>query len=111
MFSHQDPDIRHAFGLRSGFSIMGPSGDETESFRESYGAEAFDAFMADAMSKMERSVLRGPVDAEEEDALRVLGYNPESPAAVAESRAEQEREFKKSSTQTQSRDADGCMTS
>jgi hypothetical protein len=87
--------IRHTFGLRSGFSIMGPSGDETESFRESYGADAFDAFMAAAMLKMERSILRGPVDAEEEDALRVLGYNPESPAAVAESRAEQEREFKK----------------
>jgi hypothetical protein len=52
--------IRHAFGIRSGFSIMGPCGDETESFRQRYGAEAFDAFMADAMLKMERSILRGP---------------------------------------------------
>ena len=87
--------IRHAFGIRSGFSIMGPSGDETESFRQRYGAEAFDAFMADAMLKMERSILRGPADANEENALRALGYKPEGPAAVAESRAEQEREFKR----------------
>src|ERR1017187_139079 len=65
------------------------------SFRESYGAEAFDAFMADAMLKMERTILRGPVDADEENALRASGYNPESPSAVAESRAEQEREFKR----------------
>jgi len=87
--------IRHAFGLRSGFSIMGVSGDETESFRQRYGAEAFDAFMTDAMLRMERSILRGPADADEENALRALGYKPESSAAVAESRAEQEREFKK----------------
>jgi hypothetical protein len=87
--------IRHAFGVRSGFSIMGPSGDETESFRQSYGAEAFDAFVVDATLNMERSILRGPEDADEEKALRDLGYRPESPAAVAESRAEQEREFKR----------------
>ena len=87
--------IRHAFGIRSGFSIMGPSGDETESFRQRYGAEAFDAFMADAMLKMERSILRGPVDGDDENALRALGYKPEGPTAVAESRAEQEREFKR----------------
>jgi hypothetical protein len=87
--------IRHAFGLRSGFSIMGPSGDETESFRQRYGAEAFDAFMADETLNMERSILRGPVDGDDENALRALGYKPERPAAVAESRAEQEQEFKK----------------
>ena len=87
--------IRHAFGVRSEFSIMGSSGDETESFRQSYGAEAFDAFMADSMLKMERSILRGPVDADDENALRALGYKPEGLAAVTENRAEQEREFKK----------------
>jgi hypothetical protein len=87
--------IRHAFGLRSGFSIMGPSGDETERFRERYGAEAFDRYMADAMLNMERSILRGPADANDESALRALGYKPEGPSALAESRAEQEREFKK----------------
>jgi hypothetical protein len=87
--------IRHAFGLESGFSIRGPSGDETESFCQRYGAEAFDAFMADATLNMERSVLRGPLDGDDENALRALGYEPERPAAVAECRAEQEREFKK----------------
>ena len=83
--------IRHAFGFRSGFSIMGPCGDETKNFRERHGAEAFDTLMADAMVNMERSILRGPVDGDDESALRGLGYNPERPAAVAESRAEQER--------------------
>jgi hypothetical protein len=87
--------IRHAFGLRSGVSIFGPSGDVTEGSRQRYGAEAFDAFMSDTMLKFERSILRGPVDADDENALRALGYKPEGPAAVAESRAEQEREFKK----------------
>lgn len=87
--------IRHAFGLQSEFSIMGPEGDATESFRQRYGAEAFDAYMADTMLNMERSILRGPVDADDERALRALGYKPERPAAVTESRAEQEREFKK----------------
>ena len=87
--------IRHSFGLGSGFSIKGPSGDETDSFRRRYGAEAFDVLMADATLNMERSILRGPVDGDDENALRALGYEPERPAAVAESRAAQEREFKK----------------
>src|SRR6202035_245676 len=87
--------IRHAFGLRSTFSVVGPSGDETESFRQRYGAEAFDAFMANETLNMERSILRGPVDGDDENELRALGYKPERPAAVTESRAEQEREFKK----------------
>ncbi|WP_158819905.1 hypothetical protein [Granulicella sp. S156] len=87
--------IRHAFGVQSGFAIQGPSGDETEGFRQRYGAEAFDAYMKDSMLRMERSILRGPVDSNDEADLRALGYKPEGPAAVAESRAEQEREFKK----------------
>jgi len=87
--------VRHAFGLRSGFTIIGPSGDETESFRQHYGAEAFDVFASNAMLDMERSILRGPVGKNDEAALRAFGWNPESPASVAESRAEQEREFKR----------------
>jgi hypothetical protein len=87
--------VRHAFGVQSGVAIMSPSGDETESFRQRYGADAFDACMKDLMLRMERSILRGPVDSDDEADLRTLGYKPEGPAAVAESRAEQEREFKK----------------
>jgi hypothetical protein len=44
---------------------------------------------------MERDILRGPVNSDDENALRGLGWNPEIPNAVAERRAEQEREFKK----------------
>jgi hypothetical protein len=85
--------VRHAFGVHSGFSIMGPSGNETESFRQQYGAEAFDVYMKEAMLQMERSILRGPVDSDDEGDLRALGYKPEGQAAVAEARVEQEREF------------------
>ena len=86
--------IRHAFGLSSGFNIMGPSGDETERFRQRYGPEAFDNVMSTAMLNMERSILRGPVDKDDEDALRTFGWNPDAPASVTQRRAEQEREFK-----------------
>ncbi len=85
--------VRHAFGVHSGFSIKWPSGKETKNFRQQYGAEAFDTYIKEAMSKMERSILRGPVDSDDDDDLRALGYKPEGPAAVAEARAEQEREF------------------
>jgi hypothetical protein len=34
--------VRHAFGLRSGLKIMGPSRDETDSVRERIGAKVFD---------------------------------------------------------------------
>lgn len=87
--------IRHAFGLSSGFTIMGPSGDDTESFRQHYGHEAFDKVMSCAGVHMERSILRGPADKDDEDALRAFGWNPDFPASITERRAEQERELKK----------------
>lgn len=87
--------VRHAFGVSSGFSIMGPSGDETESFRQRYGADAFDAYMSDSILKMERYILCGPADSQDEVDLRKFGYKPEGPAAFAEKRVEQEREFKR----------------
>jgi hypothetical protein len=70
-------------------------GDETESFRKRYGSEAFDEFITNAMLNMERSILRGPLDSDDEDALRAVGWKPESAASIIENRAEQEREFKK----------------
>ena len=87
--------IRHAFGVSSGFSITGPLGDETESFRQKYGAEAFDAYMSTFILNMERSILSGPVNAQDEVDLRKLGYKPESAAASAAKRVEQELEFKR----------------
>jgi hypothetical protein len=85
--------VRHAFGLNSGIAIMGPSGDETAPVRERMGTQKFDHIMAQAVLNMERSVLRGPSDNYEAEDLRSGGWNPEGPAAVAENRAAQEREF------------------
>ena len=89
------PGVRHAYGISSGFAIMGPSGNDTESFRQRYGAAAFDEFMSSAVLNMERSILNGPVDDDEENALRVAGWQPERATSVTEKRAEQESEFKK----------------
>lgn len=87
--------VRHAFGVQSGFSIMGPEGDVTESFRQRYGAAKFDAFMTKNMLEMERSIFRGPMDESEESELRSHGYFPESTTAMAERRLEQELSYKR----------------
>jgi hypothetical protein len=87
--------IRHAYGLSSGISIVRSSGeDATAELREEMGDAAFDRMMEEMFLKAERSMLRGPADADEEQTLRALGYFPESPRGVTEGRAAQEREFK-----------------
>jgi hypothetical protein len=82
--------VRHAFGIKSGLRITGPSGDATEQVRERMGAEQFDAFVANANLLLERSVLRGPTD-EEVPALQQYGWNPAGAAAVAIKRAQEEQ--------------------
>ena len=101
--------IRHAFGLRSGFSIMGPSGDETKSFRQRYGSRR--RVCANETLNMERSILRGPVDGDDENALRALGYIPE--VRLLSQRVEQNKNksSRKYSTQTRSRGVDICTIS
>lgn len=58
--------VRHAFGLSSQISIIGPSGDATEEIRKQVGDIAFDRLMAEIFVKTERSMLRGPADQDEE---------------------------------------------
>lgn len=87
--------VRHAFGLSSRISIIGPSGDATEEIREQMGDSAFDRLMPEMFVKAERSMLRGPADQDEEQALRALGYFPEGPRGVTENRVAQERDLKK----------------
>lgn len=89
--------IRHAYGLSSGISIVRSSGeDATAELREEMGDAAFDRMMEEMFLKAERSMLRGPADDDEEQALRAIGYFPEGPRGVTEDRAAQEREFKAS---------------
>ena len=76
--------VRHAFGLRSGMKIMGPSGDETDRVREHIEAKVFDDFVAQLNLDMERSVLRGLTDSNEVENTVAQGWNPEAVMQVAE---------------------------
>lgn len=71
-----------AFGRTGRFRIRGPKGDATETVRQQMGSKQFDAFIAEAELRLERSVLAGPTDDEVED-LRGYGWNPESIQQVA----------------------------
>jgi hypothetical protein len=80
-----------AFGIRGGFRIRSSEGDDvTESVRQQMGPDRFDAIMADAELRLERSALAGPTD-EEVKELRAYGWNPEAARQIAENRAAQER--------------------
>jgi hypothetical protein len=81
--------VRHAFGLSSGITIMGPTGDET--VREVISAHRVEDIIAEAFMRFERSVLRGPSDNQEAEELRALGWNREAVNQIAENRAAQER--------------------
>jgi hypothetical protein len=86
----------HAFGLRSdGFRIKDREthADVTGSFREEYGAQRFDSYMATARHSLERSALCGPTDAEV-GSLRAHGWNPSGLLDAVKRRAELEEGFR-----------------
>jgi len=86
--------VRHAFGLSSEIAVMSPAGDETDRLRREIGPQEFDRVMNDLTTRRERSILRGPADHDEEQALRTFGWYPEGPQGITENRASQERELK-----------------
>jgi len=87
--------VRHAYGLSSGIGIVNASGeDASDEFHAELGDAPFERTMEEMFVKAERSMLRGPSDQEEDQALRAIGYLPEGPRGVMENRAEQERNFK-----------------
>jgi hypothetical protein len=85
--------VAHAFGRSGGFTIQdcATGADATASFREQYGPEKFDAYMANAMLGFERNCLRGPVTQDEIEKLRTLGYDHQRVLQVAQRRAEEEQ--------------------
>lgn len=99
--TRRDPEIDlighgvcHAFGKSNGgFRIRdrATGEDVTPQFREQYGPEKFDAYMAGALLEFERSPLRGPQDETELQKLETLGYAPEQALQVAKNRADEER--------------------
>lgn len=97
----RDPDIDllgygvcHAFGQsNAGFRIRDRSTGEdvTPKFREQYGPEKYDGYMANTLLEFERSHLRGPQDEAELQKLQSLGYAPQQALQVAKNRADEER--------------------
>ncbi|MEV7061164.1 hypothetical protein AB0N95_37710 [Streptomyces microflavus] len=88
--------IGHAMGMRGGLSIRSASGDVTDEARAASpdGPVAFDLMLANAREQLERSMLRGPTDAEVPD-LKANGWDPTAARRSAENRAESERQLAK----------------
>ena len=85
--------VLQAFGSRGGLQIRSTEGDVTDATRQSWpdGPDAFDACREDAERQLDRTVLRGPTDAEA-PALRDAGWDPTVARRIATERAKQERE-------------------
>jgi hypothetical protein len=86
--------VLQAFGKRGGLRVRDESGEDvTEAVRREWrgGPEQFDAWQADAERQLDRSVLRGPTDAEAPE-LRAVGWDPTTARRGANQRAAQERE-------------------
>jgi hypothetical protein len=86
--------VGHAFGVRGGLHIVSSSGeDRTAEARERWqgGPKAFDEFKRQSELLLNRSILRGPSDAEVPE-LEKYGWNPRAAMKIAERRAKQEAE-------------------
>lgn len=86
--------VLQAFGKRGGLRIRDASAnDVTDVVRREWrgGTAQFDAWQANAERQLDRSVLRGPTDAEAPK-LRALGWDPTTARRGANKRAAQERE-------------------
>ena len=85
--TRRDPEVAlighgvcHAFGQSNGgfpYRDRTTGEDVTPHFRQKYGPEKFDAYMANALLGLERSNLRGPQDETELQKLQTLGYAPQ----------------------------------
>jgi hypothetical protein len=82
----------NVFGQSGSFRIRDRlSGEDvTPQFREQYGAEKFDDYMANALLEFERGYLRGPQDEAELQKLQSLGYDHQRVLQGAKSRAGEE---------------------
>ena len=85
--------VLHAFGQSGSFRIRDRTSGEdvTSKFREEYGPEKFDAYMANALLEFERGSLRGPKDDAELQKLQSLGYDHRRALQGAKYRAEEEQ--------------------
>ena len=93
--SYLDWGVARAFGKVGGFRVHSTSGEDvTEQARMLHpnGPEAFDVLLAAAELQLNRAVLDGPANADEEAELRANGWQPRGGFEVARNRALQEVE-------------------
>lgn len=75
-----------AFGMVGGVKVVDESGEDASSpARREMGADAYDEFLRDANSTLERTMLAGPPDDQIEE-LRAKGYAPETAHEAQQSR-------------------------
>jgi hypothetical protein len=87
--------VMQAFGMRGHLRVRDRAGrDVTDQARQQsrLGPEEFDRRLAQGELDLNRAVIRGPADDEEEARLRARGWNTSATREVAERRAQQERE-------------------
>jgi hypothetical protein len=90
--------VFHAFGLRGGLRVRDDAGnDVTDEVRNAspFGADAFDARIAQAERDLERAMLAGPANEQEAADLRSNGWRPELTRQMASERAEAEEQHAK----------------
>jgi len=88
--------VLQAFGMVGGMRVRDADGnDVTERARieSPVGPEEFDRRFAQADLELNRSVIRGPIDQEQERELRAGGWDPSVARAVAERRMREERDL------------------
>lgn len=87
--------VMQACGMRGGLRVRDSDGnDVTDRARSEarVGPEEFDRRVAKAELELNRAVIRGPADDEEERQLRASGWDPSVAHTGAERRAQQERD-------------------
>lgn len=86
--------VGHALGHAGDLQIVdGNHVDVTEPARRKFGRAKIDALLADAQLALERAILRGPRNGQEEADLRARGWIPDVAVKVAQSRADREVEL------------------
>jgi hypothetical protein len=88
--------VLQAFGMRGGLKVRDRAGNDVTArarLEARVGPEEFDRRLAEGERLLDRSVLRGPADDEEERQLLAMGWDPSVARKSAEERAEQEREL------------------
>lgn len=85
--------MAYAYGRTGRFRLSNGRRDITEEARAQIGVEEFDRRLAQAEEDLNRTILRGPADDEEEAKLRAMGWNPEIAYKIGDDRAKAQQEL------------------